>query len=315
MIRKYISAASIVIFLTNAGLAISMAQNKESRTAQMRSSGVLLLAHGGRQNWNDEVMKVASAIDKTQPVEVAFGMASKRSMQTAIDRLIERGAKEIIAVPLFISRHSSVITATQYLLGLRPDAPPELAAFARMDHGHGSHGTSHKPDPSFDPMTPIRSRVPIRMTDTLGRHPLVAEILLSRAKSISREPQREVVVLVAHGPVSDESNAKWLDDMRSLAERMRQSSNFKRIEYLTVRDDAPAPIREKATAELRAVVSKITKENSRVLIAPLLLSYGGIEEGIRKRLEWLDYTMPDQALLPDERIIEWVRLAVAGRNK
>ena len=45
---------------------------------------------------------------------------------------------------------------------------------------------------------------------------------------------------------------------------------------------------------------------------PLLLSYGGIEAGIRRRIEGRPYHMADQALLPDERLSEWV-LMQAGR--
>ena len=58
-----------------------------------------------------------------QPTEVAFGMASRPAIQTAVDRLVERGASSIVAVPLFVSSHSSVITSTEYLLGLRSEAP------------------------------------------------------------------------------------------------------------------------------------------------------------------------------------------------
>jgi len=43
-----------------------------------------------------------------------------------------------------------------------------------------------------------------------------------------------------------------------------------------------------------------------VLIVPLLLSYGGIETGIRKRLDGLDYAMSPQALLPDARLARWI---------
>lgn len=316
MIKKRFLVVIIVVFITGITPALARAQSADHRHGDAKNknenkTGVLLLAHGGNKNWNEEVMKVASVVDKTAPVEVAFGMASKRTIQSAIDKLIARGAREIIAVPLFVSPHSSVITSTEYLLGLRSEAPPEVAIFARMDHGHGGH-EEHKPDPSFNPTTPVKSPVPIKMRDALGRHPLVADILLARTLEISREPAHEVVVVVAHGPVTDESNAKWLGDMSVLVERMRQSSKFKRIEYLTVRDDAPAPIRDKAAAELRAVVAKATDENARVLIVPLLLSYGGIEGGIKKRLEGLDYVIANRALLPDDRIVEWVRLALDG---
>jgi hypothetical protein len=146
------------------------------------------------------------------------------------------------------------------------------------------------------------------MTPALDRHPLVADILLARAQSISRNPAREVVILVAHGPVPDDDNARWLADMGALARRMRRASRFKRIEYLTVRDDASESVRAQATAELRQAVARATAEGCKVLIVPLLLSYGGIEEGIRRRLAGLDYVMSGQGLLPDERLARWVLL-------
>lgn len=275
--------------------------------APYSSRGILLLAHGGKPSWNEEVRKVAAAVSKTMPVEVAFGMASKRSIQSAIGRLEARGVDQIFAVPLFISSNSSVITSTEFLLGLREEAPADLAIFVRMDHGHGGdHGKGHDPDP----IKPVNSRAKIKMLSALNAHPLVADILLSRARALSRVPEKEVVVIVAHGPVSDETNKLWLADMGRLASLIARSSNFRGVEYLTVRDDAPAPMRDAATTELRSVVSRASSEGCQVLIVPLLLSYGGIEEGIRKRLEGLDYSMSAQALLPDERLIEWILLSV-----
>jgi len=275
--------------------------------------GILLLAHGGKQNWNEEVNKLAARVNKTVPVEVAFGMASRRNIQGAIDRLAARGVREIVAVPLFISSHSSVITATQYLVGHRATAPPELAIYARMSHSHsgGSANDHHNHSTSTEDQTaPVKSAVPIRWSPALDRHPIVAEILLARSLALSRKPSNEVVIVVAHGPVSNEDNAKWLADMGVLVEHMRGKSQFKRVEYMTVRDDAPQPVREQATAELRRTVERASAEKSSVLIVPLLLSYGGIEEGIKKRLEGLSYTMSAQALLPDERLDRWVLLSV-----
>jgi sirohydrochlorin ferrochelatase len=289
-------------------------------TAAIRAqeTGILLLAHGGKQNWNEEVNKVAASVNKTVPVEIAFGMASKRNLQEAVNRLSARGVREILAVPLFVSSHSSVITATQYLLGLRATAPPELAIYARMSHSHSGSAGDHSDHSSTaastdDPTTPVKSPVTIRWSPALDRHPIVAEILLARSLKLSQAPEREVVILVAHGPVSDEDNTKWLADMGALAEQMRGKSRFKSIEYLTVRDDAPELVRAQAAAEFRRAVERAREGGSRVLIVPLLLSYGGIEEGIKKRLEGLSYVISDQALLPDERLASWVLNAAEGR--
>jgi hypothetical protein len=54
-----------------------------------------------------------------------------------------------------------------------------------------------------------------------------------------------------------------------------------------------------------------------VLVVPLLLSYGGIENGLRQRLDGIEHTLAPQALLPDPRIAQWVldslRVMSAGR--
>ncbi len=121
------------------------------------------------------------------------------------------------------------------------------------------------------------------------------------------------MILVAHGPVSDEDNARWLADMAVTAKRVSASAPYAAVEYLTVRDDAPAPVRDAAAAELRGLVERHTARGRRVLIVPLLLSFGGIEQGIRTRLDGLTYTMASQGLMPDERIAAWVR-TMAGEG-
>jgi hypothetical protein len=75
---------------------------------------------------------------------------------------------------------------------------------------------------------------------------------------------------------------------------------------MTVRDDAGPAIREAATRELREKVEAQRAAGRRVLIVPHLMSFGGIEKGLFKRLEGLDYTMTTQGLMPDDRVVDWV---------
>ena len=282
--------------------------------AERHPYGILLLAHGGAERWNTNVTELASGIDREVPTEVAFGMAQRSAIQTAIDRLQERGVQRIVAVPLFVSSHSSVITSTEYLLGLRKSAPPELALFAQMSHGHGAHG-GHGDHNAADPdaTKPVKTSVPIKMTDALNDHPVVAEILTTRLQSLSKNPANEVVIVVAHGPVADDENAKWLADMSAIVKVMTKLRSFHRIESMTVRDDAPEPIRSAAAAELRSRVEQAARDGKRVIIAPLLIAYGGIERGIHKRLEGLTYEMPTEGLLPDARLAGWVQ-SIAKAN-
>ena len=288
-----------------AGLGLSVSAQEPAA-----KPGILLLAHGGQPQWNERVHAVAATANQSQPTEVAFGMASRASIQGAIDKLAARGVTEIVAVPLFVSSHSSVITSTEYLLGLRPEAPKDLAIFAKMNHA--SHGAPAAVDhsahggPAVDPASPVTTTLKIRMTPALNRHPLIGAIVADRAKSISKLPEKEAVILVAHGPVPDDDNRRWLEDMAVLAEQTRASAPYASVDYLTVRDDAGPAMREAATKELRDKVQAQLAQGRRVLIVPHLMSFGGIEQGVRKRLEGLDYTMTEQALMPDDRIVQWV---------
>jgi hypothetical protein len=278
--------------------------------------GVLLLAHGGGAEWNQRIHALAAALDSRQPVEVALGMASRPAIQSAVDKLVARGVKSIVAVPLFISSHSSVMTSTAYLLGVREDMPADLRIFAKMNHsahgapvqpGHDDHASQNA---AGDNTRPVRAPVPIRLTEALNRHRLVGDTLIDRAQTISSAPENEAVVVVAHGPVPDEDNSRWLDDMAVLAKQIDDATSFAAINFLTVRDDAPKPIRDAATEEFRQVVAQQVNLGRRVLIVPLLVSFSGIEKGIRQRLEGLDYVMAEQALMPDQRLQLWVEQSI-----
>jgi sirohydrochlorin ferrochelatase len=291
-------------------LIVGFVRAQSSTPVRAQREGVLLLAHGGSaQEWNEEVRHVADQVDLTIPTEVAFGMATKSTIQAGINRLVARGVTEIVVVPLFVSSHSSVIDSTAYLLGLRAQEPEDLKMFATMDHGGGmimsGSAMQHDPAATAEAEKPISSSVPIRMASALDHHRIVADILRDRAASISHNPAREVVILIAHGPVPEDENKLWLHDMNTLAEQMQQQTHYAGIECLTLRDDADEPVRDAATKQLREKVEQVTKAGNTVLIVPLLLSYGGIEDGLRKRLSGLTYIMPSQALLPDTRIVGW----------
>jgi sirohydrochlorin ferrochelatase len=284
-----------------AGVAVTASAQSPS------TSGILLLAHGGAPTWNDHVLALARAVDARMPVEVAFGMASRASIESALHRLHARGVTAVTAVPLFVSSHSSVVRSTEFLLGVRSEAPPDLALFARMDHGAhgGGDHASHCAAPC-DGTQPIPLPAPVRLTEALDRHPTVGRILVDRASSISTDPASEAVILVAHGPVPDDDNQRWLADMAVLAAQVQASRPYAAVRYLTVRDDAGPALRDQATRELRERVAREREAGRRVLVVPHLLSFGGIERGILKRLEGLEYTIASQALIPDDRLVGWV---------
>jgi sirohydrochlorin ferrochelatase len=133
--RRTALVAIIAIGLLASGRATFSQGASVSGGGASSNVGILLLAHGGSKEWNANVQAVAAEAGKSQPTEVALGMADRTTMQAGIDKLTARGVTQIVAVPLFVSSHSSVIESTRFLLGLRADAPAELADYAAMDMG------------------------------------------------------------------------------------------------------------------------------------------------------------------------------------
>jgi sirohydrochlorin ferrochelatase len=297
-------------------IPISYVQSGDLPAVAPDKAGILLLAHGGSKEWNANVQAIAAQVDQTQPTEVAFGMADRVTLQAGIDKLLARGVKRIVAVPLFVSSHSSVIEATRYLLGLRADAPPDLMDFA-MDHGSGGPATTASEKNPNEAMKtkPVTCPVPLQLSPALDHHAVLAQILADRATAISRAPAREVLILVAHGPNDDQENILWLADLSALAKQIASQKPFARIEVATLRDDADPPIRDKATEQLRSFVALAGEKNLRALIVPVFLSYGGIENGLRKRLDGLDHVMSPAGLLPDARLAEWVSASANTPSK
>jgi len=273
------------------------------------SYGILLLAHGGDPSWNREIMKIRSALEAETPAEAAFGMADAREIQAAVKRLEARRVSKIVAVPLFVNSRSEVMDQTRYVLGLSLK-PSEILrdALSGLSHQDACQpqacGAHHH---SFS-LERVRSSLPLVLTPALDGHPLVAEILLERARALSREPGRETVILVGHGPVDEEANREWLTTMKSLAGVVRARGGFGAVLAATIRDDSPQEVKAAAAQALRRMVREGV---GRVLVVPHLIARGGIERHILAILEGLTYSWDGRTLCPHPNMALWAAQAAA----
>lgn len=280
--------------------------------------GILLMAHGGDASWNEEIARLRARVDAKIPTETALGMADPAALQAAVDRLVKRGAPRIVAVPLFVQSRSEVMDQTRFVLGLS-DSPSEAlrAAYARIGAAHAAHGAhgghaahaaskapgagAHRHAWSVER---VKTAAPIALARALDDHELIGRILLERAKALSKEPAKESVVLVAHGPVDDAALPAWNDSLRSLCGAVAEG-RFKDCGWGVLRDDAAPEIRAAAVAELRARVARAGTAG-RALVIPVLIARGGIERKIVKDLEGLDYSWDGKTLMPHPGFDAWV---------
>lgn len=289
-----------------------------------QDTGVLVLAHGGSEEWNKAVIEAAEPLKKDHKVEVAFGMANYVTMHNGIKTLEEQDVSRIAVVQLFISSYSPIIRQNRYLLGKRdsiPERPMPLMHHIEeykemMNIEKDSAGPSSGGHRFYMPenLQPIPTEAKIALAPPLDDHPVVAEILSKRIQELSTDPVHETVLLVAHGPNGEDDNEKWIDTMESLSQKIqsgqkKEGTPYKQIFAATVRDDASEAVFEQAKAQLRTLVRQ-SGQNSDVIVVPLFLSSGGREQAVAERLVGLDYKWSGKTLLPDPLITDFLRQSV-----
>lgn len=280
--------------------------------SQPSKTGILVLAHGSMgpdTTWNHLVKEAASPLKERYPLEVAFGMANAANMQAAIHKLEDKGVTRIVVVQLFVSSHSPIIRQNEFLLGFRDElADPPMPV---MHHDHAT-GKMRVTAPKH--LQPLQINAEVILTPPLDDHPLVAEIVLDRIETLSVNPQKETVLIVAHGPNGDEDNRQWLKNIESIGRQIQQMQLQKGISYRniiahTVRDDADEETHEKARLEFRKYVEEANIDGSAIVI-PLLLSKGGVEKKYLSRLEGLEFKWSGETLLPHYNIARFMELMV-----
>ncbi|MBI4354140.1 MAG: hypothetical protein HY595_02775 [Candidatus Omnitrophica bacterium] len=284
--RPFLPIAIAWLIAMPAALAADALGRRSSDPDRRRGSvvGVLVVAHGGDNRWNGLVRKAITQARLDVPVQVAFGMGmhdeETRAFQDAVNRLQRKGIHRLVVIPLLVSSHSEVFRQYEYLFHVRGEA-------------------------EWKDVEPLRLKVPVVMGKALDDDPLITGIVLERARNLSRNPSEETVVLVGHGPVSDEDAVRWLEAMGRIGEAVKTEGVFKAVLTALMRDDAPPPIKEEAGRQLREAV-RTAGGQSRVLVVPLLIASGGVEHKIPKLLSGLSYAYDGEALLPHLKLSEWL---------
>ena len=262
--------------------------------------GVVALAHGSDFHWNETMREAVAPLAGRYLVEPCFSMADRDLVEHAIRRLEERGAQAVAVVRIF-GMAESFRGSVERMLGLDVEGPAGLAAPASEEqggHGHHGHGPASGP-----PAPRIRTALPAATAGGLEDHPLFARALLDRARALSRDPSREVVLLVAHGLGDDAGNDHWERVLASIAAQMddAEGAAFADIETVTWREDWPDK-REPSVARAREIVERAAAAGRRVLVIPARTTGQGPAAEL---LEGLDFVL-GEGFAPHPLFAEWV---------
>ena len=127
-------------------------------------------------------------------------------------------------------------------------------------------------------------------------------ILADRARSLSRDPRQEDVLVLAHGPGDDAENERWLATIDARAAEVRAALPFHAVEVHTLREDWPDK-REEAEREVRAFVDRAGSEGRRAIVIPFrLFGFGHYAEVLADR----EYAADQRGLLPHVNVTQWI---------
>jgi sirohydrochlorin ferrochelatase len=211
-----------------------------SLAAPEEKIGVVILGHGDpTPGWAEEIIQLTEEADLGYPTEVALlEMVPQYTLEGAMERLAEKNVGTIVVVPLLISSHHSHGREIEYLLGLKKGVGANI-------------------------IKPIPTDAQIILAPGMNGHPLIGELLLEKALSLSSSPSQEIVVFLVHGSELKVDWKEFQKDMNCWCDFVRGKGGFKDVRYGVLTPNFNIP----------QVVRKAKKEGD-VIVIPVVLSEG-----------------------------------------
>ena len=257
--------------------------------------GVLLMAHGGSADWNEAVTSVASDIDGVMPIEIAFGMADAGSIERAAERLEDRGVTHAGVVRLFVSG-ASWLERTQMILGLKEGAPSKEEWAAEKAARTGMS----MPMGFWNIQSPLRF---LLSKEGLANSKEMDIVVRDRIASLSKNPHKETVIVIAHGTGNDEENSEWIRLISERTKLAKAELGMDQIRVFSLREDWMGK-RAEAEFEIRHFLQEAQESDHEVIVIPFRVQGFG---PYQKVLADLPYNSNGLGLLPHPAVGDWIK--------
>ena len=296
-IFKFINNALVIMAAACALVACTSSgdfANKQLSQSVDPNFGVLLMAHGGSDEWNAAVEQAAAKLRATTPVEIAFGMADAGSLEAAVRRLEAAGVEHVGVVRLFISGESWY-QRTEQILGMEQGAPSKAESIASA----GSRPQMRMPMGFWQ----IETELNFHLSEGgLANAAEMDVVIRDRVAALSTEPANEVVVVLAHGPGDDEENRRWLETISARTQLARSELGLKDIKVFTLREDWEDK-RVTAEAEIRNYINAANQGGDEVIVVPYRVQGFGPYAEV---LAGVTYRANGEGLLPHSNVGDWI---------
>lgn len=270
--------------------------------------GLLVIAHGSpAKAWNQPVLvqenKVRELLGQGNPfakVKVVFMEFAEPNVADGLAELQNAGCSRIVAVPLLIAPSSHSHWDIPALLGLYSD--PRIEKTLREEGARL-----------------VRCNVPVTLTTTLSDSDVIERVLLKRVRALSADPNREALILLAHG--SEEVPGAWEEFMKRTATYICGKTGISYADWACVGVG-------QEYSRAAAAIQSAAERRDRVIVVGAYLS-GGVQRmhkrwmdrfegqhaempGMANPLKGLNLTLAEQGLLPDEAVTQWVVETACG---
>jgi hypothetical protein len=250
--------------------------------------GVLILSHGVGENSDRMLKESLESVSSEQPTAIGFGMAMMTSahLQSAVDDLVERGAKKIVLVQNGTTTEYNTLTRQwKYIFGLGEEA-------------------------TYLDVPVVEADVEFILAEPFADNQLITDILYDNVKEVSKNPANEVVIIVGHGPEDNEDNEPDLAILSAHVDRIAAKNEFADVKIINLQDDAIPPIRKSNVKRLRRWITKATDEGQDVIVVAIAAASHGVQTHIRQDLRGLDYTFADKGMSEHPKYIEWIAVTI-----
>ncbi len=256
------------------------------------SVGLIVLAHGGGEEWDAKVVRAVEGLGARLPIAVCFGMAMKRSdyLSAAVDYVEAAGARKIVVIPLFIGQSNEIARHFRYLFRLGESSIwPDVAR--------------------------VEARATLIYRDEISpQNPVITSIMRDYIEEVSKSPAEEKLVIVGHGPTAFRDNLQVEAALASMATSVQHELNISGMFVKNLQDDSKR-LREQNVLAIRTMVYEWSKEHS-VLVVPFLISGSGaaIQTKLAADLDGLEYVFQAKGLAEHPAFTEYLRSLMEPEN-
>jgi hypothetical protein len=250
--------------------------------------GVLVLSHGVGENSDMILRKAYDPIARKLPTAIGFGMSMMGAshLQAAVDDLVAHGARKIVLLDEGTTTEYNTLTRQwQYIFGATENS-------------------------TYLPVPRIKSPAKFIWAGHFNDSPIITDILFDHAKEVSRDPSRELLIIVGHGPEDVADNGPDLKVLQPHVDRIKARKFFADVRIINIQDDALKPIRETNVRTLRRWIGEAAKQGQRVIVVAISAASYGVQTHIKQDLRGLQYTFAEKGLAEHPRFIEWAQAAV-----